>query len=232
MADIRRLTLPAILLAGLVVALALIGARRSGVPVGAEVAGARFRLDAAAARKSGAPILPAADRAATFRFAPGTAEADREAFLAAVAHAPARRLIDLVDGLVDVTIAPTGITGALGVTRSGGARYDVTVDLGTVANVHGRRGIDRVVLHELGHVVDHALVPDDTMARLMASIPQGYGCEQGVAGACAVAPERFAETFAKWATGDIGVDLYVGYKVPPPSLTLDTWGAPLDRLGS
>jgi len=234
MADIRRLTLPAILLAGLVVALALVGARRGGVPVGAEVAGARFRLDAAAARKAGAPVLPAADRAATFRFAPGTAAADREAFLAAVADArpPARRLIDLVDGLVDVTIAPTGIAGALGVTRSGGARYDVTVDVGTVAKVYGRRGIDRVVLHELGHVVDHALVPDDTMAGLMTSIPDGYGCEQGVAGACATAPERFAETFAKWATGDIGVDLYVGYKVPPPSLTLDTWGAPLARIGT
>jgi hypothetical protein len=233
MADIRRLTLPAILLAGLIVALALIGARRGGVPVGAEVAGARFRLDAAAAHQAGAPVLPAADRAATFRFAPGTAEADREAFLAAVADArpPARRLIDLVDGLVDVTIGPTGIPGALGVTRSGGARYDVTADLGTVAKVYGHRGIDRVVLHELGHVVDHALVPDDTMRGLMASIPEGYGCEQGVAGACAVAPERFAETFAKWATGDIGVDLYIGYKVPPPSLALDTWGAPLARLG-
>jgi hypothetical protein len=234
MADIRRLTLPAILLAALVVALPLAGTRRGTVPVGAEVAGARFRLDAAAARKAGAPMLTASDRTATFRFAPGTADADRAAFLAAVGDAqpPARRLIDLVDGFVDVTIAPTGISGTLGVTRTGGARYDVTVDLGRVTKVYGRRGVDRVVLHELGHVVDHALVPDDVMRGLMDAIPAGYGCEQGVAGACATGPERFAETFAKWATGDIGVDLYVGYKVPPPSVTLETWGAPLARLGT
>ena len=86
------------------------------------------------------------------------------------------------------------------------------------------------MLHELGHVVDHALVPDDVMARLEAGIPAGYGCDQGIAGACAAPPERFAESFAKWATGDIGVDLYVGYKVPPPGPTLDAWGAPLTAL--
>jgi hypothetical protein len=70
------------------------------------------------------------------------------------------------------------------------------------------------------------------MATLQAGIPAGYGCEQGTSGACATAPERFAESFAKWATGDIGVDLYIGYKVPPPSPTLDAWGAPLARLGA
>jgi hypothetical protein len=99
-----------------------------------------------------------------------------------------------------------------------------------VAALYGRRGIDRVVLHELGHVVDHALVPDDAMARLQAGIPAGFGCDDGRAGACADPGERFAESFAKWATGDIGVDLYIGYKVPPPGPTLDAWGAPLQEL--
>ena len=42
--------------------------------------------------------------------------------------------------------------------------------------------------------------------------------------------ERFAESFAKWATGDIGVDLYLGYKVPPPD-DLAGWGAPLADAG-
>ena len=235
MQDHRRLFLPAIALAGVLLTLAAPGARRHTQPApAAEVAGARFRLDAASARRAGAPVLPVAARAAGFRFVPGTAPTDRAAFLAAVADArpPARRLIDLVDGLTDVRVGPTGDDSALGVTRSGGPRYDVTVDLARVAAMYGRRGIDRVVLHELGHVVDHALVADDLMTTLEAGIPAGYGCEQGIAGACATAPERFAESFAKWATGDIGVDLYVGYKVPPPSPTLEAWGAPLARLGA
>jgi hypothetical protein len=101
-----------------------------------------------------------------------------------------------------------------------------------VATRYGARGIDRVVLHELGHVVDHALVGDDAMPALQRGIPGGFGCEQGVSGACASEPERFAESFAKWATGDIGVDLYVGYKVPPPTPTLDAWGEPLARLAA
>ena len=232
----RSLTVLALVVVSVAFAFSLSGAGRrvTAPPDGAEVAGARFRLRAADARRAGAPVLPAADRAATFRFAPGTAASDRAAFLAAVADArpPARTLIGLVDGLVDVRVGPTGRAGALGLTRSGGPRYDVTVDLGQVAAVYGRRGIDRVVLHELGHVIDHALVPDAMMAGLQAGIPAGYGCEEGIAGACAIAPERFAESFAKWATGDIGVDLYVGYKVPPPAPTLDAWGAPLARLAS
>jgi hypothetical protein len=87
-------------------------------------------------------------------------------------------------------------------------------------------------LHELGHVIDFALVPEDTMTQLQAGIPTGYGCDQGLSGACANARERFAESFAKWATGDIGVDLGEGYKVPPPGPTLAAWGAPLARRGA
>src|SRR5919107_477924 len=127
------------------------------------------------------------------------------------------RLVHLVDGLVDVRVGPTGEPGTLGLTESGGPRYRVTVELGRVASVYGRRGIDRVVLHELGHVIDHALVPDDVMTTLQQGIPAGFGCEQRTPRACATPPERFAESFAKWATGDIGVDLYIGYRVPPPS---------------
>jgi hypothetical protein len=234
MRDSRRLLLPVLVLAAVALALAVDATRPAPAPAtGAEVGGARFRLDAAAARRDGAPLLPAADRAATFRFAPGTAPADRDAFLAAVTDArpPARRLLGLVDGLVDVRIGATGRPGTLGLTQSGGPRYEVTVDLGRVAAQYGRRGIDRVVLHELGHVVDHALVTDAVMPGLQAGIPAGYGCEEGgLAGACAAPAERFAESFAKWATGDIGVDLYIGYKVPPPGPTLDAWGAPLAAL--
>jgi hypothetical protein len=215
MRDARRTILPVVALAAGVVAL---------------LAGASERRTVATA--AGPPKITAADRAATFAFAPTTAPADRDAVLAAVADArpPARRLIGIVDGLTDVRVGPTGTTGVVGLTESRDGRYTVTLDLRTVAGRYGRRGIDRVVLHELGHVIDSALVPPETMATLQAGIPSGYGCEDGVSGGCATEPERFAESFAKWATGDIGVDLYIGYKVPPPGPTLDAWGAPLAQL--
>ena len=62
---------------------------------------------------------------------------------------------------------------------------------------------------EVGQVVDGAAVGRVTISR----------------------DERFAESFAKWASGDIGVDLYLGYKVPPPD-DLANWGAPLAALAA
>jgi hypothetical protein len=228
MRDSRRLTLLALLVVGVAGVLQI--AARPATPT---VSTTSWRLDAATAHRDHVPVLPARTRAATFHFAPGTAPGDRDAFLAAVADArpPARRLIDLVDGLVDVRIGSTGEARAIGLTESDGDRYTVTVDFATVATRYGRRGIDRVVLHEIGHVVDFAIVPQDVRARLDAGIPTGYGCDEGVSGACADDAERFAESFAKWATGDIGADLYIGYKVLPPSPTLEAWGAPLADLG-
>jgi hypothetical protein len=172
-------------------------------------------------------------RRAGLHFDPAMAEADRQAVLAAIAsaQAPARKLIDVVDGLVDVYVAPTG-GHSVGLTESSGSRYRVTLDLGTVAARYGQRGIARLVLHELGHVVDFALVPGWLDRTLDAGIPAGLGCEAGVLGGCANREERFAETFAKWALGDIGVSLNIGYKVPPPRLPLSAWGAPLTRLAA
>ena len=63
----------------------------------------------------------------------------------------------------------------------------------------------------------------------IAAIPRGYGCEEGQTGACAIPDERFAESFAKWALGDIGVGVDLGYKIPPPD-DLESWGAPLAAL--
>ncbi len=176
--------------------------------------------------------VSAQERAATFTFDPGVPAADRDAFLNAVSHArpEAQALIAVVDGLVDVHIGVTD-AGTVGVTQSVGDRYDVTVNLGVVSRRYGQRGIDRDVLHELGHVVDFALVPPQVNSRLDAEIPRGYGCDSQNSGGCASATERFAESFAKWATGDIGVDLYLGYKVPPPD-DLAGWGAPLSALAA
>jgi hypothetical protein len=229
-----RIYLP--LLAVLVLPL-LVSATRSlsaQAPVPSEVAGARYRLDAASAKASGARLLPASARRSGFRFDPDVAPADRQAFLAAVAAArpEARRLIGLVDGLVAVRIGSTGVPGAIGLTEDGDPGYRVTIDLGLVIRRYGPRGVQRTVLHELGHVVDHALLTDDVNAALDAGIPAGWGCENGKLGACADRDERFAESFAKWALGDIGVNLDIGYKIPPPAAPLDVWGAPLARLAA
>jgi hypothetical protein len=174
--------------------------------------------------------ISAQERAATFTFDPAVPAADRDAFLSAVAHArpEAQTLIAAIDGLVDVHIAVTD-AGTVGMTQSEGDRYDVTVNLGTVSRRYGQRGIDRDVLHELGHVVDFALVGPELNTQLDTAIPRGYGCDRGTSGSCASEVERFAESFAKWATGDIGVDLYLGYKIPPPD-DLGSWGAPLAKL--
>ena len=234
MHDPRRLLAALLAITAIVLGFTTAGplhAKRPAPPPG-EVDGARFRLDAATAKLDGAQLLTPAERAATFRFAP-SAPADRAAFLGAVAAArpQARRLIGLVDGLVTVRFGPAGGDSTLGTAAEAPDGYDVTIDLGRVAVRYGQRGIDRVVLHELGHVVDFALLPDELTTALDSGIPQGWGCDQGRTGACANREERFAETFAKWATGDIGVDLYVGYKVPPPP-SLDVWGAPLARFGA
>jgi hypothetical protein len=198
-----------------------------------EVGGARYRVVAAEADRDGARRLGPAVEAATFRFVPGTPDASRQAVLQAVADASpaAQRLIGLVDGLVTVRVGPTGEARAIGLTTMRDPGYDVALDLGPVAARYGRRGIDRVVLHELGHVIDHAIVPAALDRQLAAGIPAGYGCDEGLSGACASADERFAESFAKWAVGDIGLDLNVGYKVMPPEPSLSAWGAPLERLG-
>ena len=178
------------------------------------------------------PISEQARRAG-LTFDPGAAEADRQAVLSAIASAQpqARALVGVVDGLVDVRVGPTG-DRSVGLTEQIGARYLVTLDLGTVARRYGQRGIARLVLHELGHVVDFALVPEALARELDAGIPASLGCDQGVLGGCANREERFAETFAKWALGDIGVSLNIGYKVPPPRLPLEAWGAPLARLAT
>jgi hypothetical protein len=197
----------------------------------APVAGADYRLDAATAQRVGTRLLSEDARRATFRF-DGVAPLDQQVFLSAVAAArpEAQRLIGLVDGLVRVSVGPTG-PAALGMTAAYDGSYAMRIDLATVMARIGQAGVDRVVLHELGHVVDFALLPDALTTALDAGIPRGWGCEEGKLGSCASREERFAESFAKWATGDIGVNIAAGYKVPPPGPTLDAWGAPLARFG-
>src|SRR3954469_16424176 len=192
-----------LVLASLVTAGRSLSAARSG-PQLSDVAGARYRLDATSAKSSGAHLLAQDVRRAGFRFAPTVAPTDRQAFLDAVAAArpEARRLIGLVDGLVDVRIGPTGTPGAIGLTEDGEPGYRVTIDLDLVLARYGPRGVQRTVLHELGHVVDHALLTDDVTAALDAGIPAGGAARKVCSGAAP--PARSASPRASpsgpWAT--------------------------------
>lgn len=184
------------------------------------------------ARAAGAlPAIEAEARAAGFTFAPDVTESQRSAISAAIATArpEAQRLIEVVDGLTTLQVGAAG-GGAAGVATDLGDRFEVRLDLDMVTPM-GPRAVSRLVLHELAHVIDYALIEDPLLASLNEGIPAGWVCEKGRVGSCAEKEERFAETFAKWATGDLGVDIYLGYKVPPPSMPLDAWGTPLAALG-
>jgi hypothetical protein len=166
-------------------------------------------------------------RAAGLRFAPGVAADDRTWILGAMARArpEAARLIAEVDGLVVVGTFEQGGT-TLGVTRGNDRGF--TVDF-NVAELNGAAMLDRatVVLHELGHVVDFALVKKDLNAQLDAQIPRGGPCGQVVD--CDRMEERFADTFAKWALHGAVSEVGAGYGIAMPA-SIEDWGAPLARL--
>jgi hypothetical protein len=210
------------LLAGAAIVLLGWAALQSGTRAAPPAAGA------ALGPRYSAATLPAA---APLRFTPAVAPSDQQIVVAAIAQArpAARRLVERVEGLVTVSVGSPG-PGLAGLTSSTADGYDVELNLGPVYRVNGMRGVRRLVLHELGHVVDHALVPVALENELDAATPAGFGCDDGGrSGACAARAERFAESFAKWATGDIGVDINLGYRVPPPT-SLEHWGDPLAPL--
>ena len=187
-------------------------------------------------RSYDSPRITAAERDAGARYSAGVPAADREWIAAAIAGArpEAQRLIAEVDGLVDYQVHRGD---PLGVTRSrvtpDGAQFVISFD---VASLDGHRRQDRAVtvLHEYGHAIDLALVPEATNAELEAAIPRTGPCgEYGGAstGSCAEPEERFADTFAKWALRGSVSAVGAGYQVAnPPSL--EDWGAPLVALSA
>ena len=172
-------------------------------------------------------IVTADARARGLTFDASVTAADREWILGAVARArpEAARLIAEVDGLVVVrTFAAADTT--LGVAR--GHERGFTVEL-NVGRLDGERALDRatVVLHELGHVVDFAIVPRALNTQLDGQIPRGGPC--GAAIDCDLPEERFADTFAKWALNGAVSEVGAGYGIPVPA-SIEDWGAPLARL--
>jgi len=154
---------------------------------------------------------------------------DRSIVEGALARArpEARAALAPVLGNVIVSIGSPA-PGVAGETRWKDGRFTMELNLGLVYQMLGTKGTDRLVLHEFGHVVDVARTPPDVDLALDKETPRGYGCKDGVNGACAVPRERFAEGFSKWATGDIGAQAgaVLGYQILPPS-DLERWGRDL-----
>jgi hypothetical protein len=178
-----------------------------------------------------------AERAAVARFAPEVAPGDRAWIEAAIASArpEAQALIGVVDGLVEFRTIPGGYP--IGVTRPryhGGAA-SFTIDL-NIGQLDGKRVQDRstTVLHELGHVVDLTLVPQELNDSLDAGIPRTGACGMDGpvrTGSCAEPIERFADTFAKWALRGGVSEVGAGYDIATPP-SLEDWGAPLVPLAN
>jgi hypothetical protein len=182
------------------------------------------------------PRITSEQRVATARYAATVPERDRRWIEAAIAAArpEAQRLIAEVDGLVEYQVHQGD---PLGVTRSeitpDGASFVISFDVGSL---DGHRGQDRAVtvLHEYGHAIDLALVPQELNDPLEGGIPRTGACgDYGGAktGSCAEPAERFADTFAKWALRGSVSAVGAGYQVAnPPSL--EAWGAPLAGLAN
>jgi hypothetical protein len=192
---------------------------RIGFIVLAVCALAAFGLHKRQATAASGPVS-ADQRAATLRFAPGVTPEDRAWILAAVGSArpEARRLIDEIDGLVEMR-TDLRHDQAIGMAQMHGDSATISLD---ARLLNGERAVDRgaALLHELGHVIDFVLVDDAVRQRMDGAIPQ--------LGTPAV-EERFAETFAKWALNGRVSIAGDGYGIPnPPSI--EDWGAPLAQL--
>jgi hypothetical protein len=192
---------------------------RIGFIVLAVCALAAFGLHKRQATAASGPVS-ADQRAATLRFAAGVTPEDRAWILAAVGSArpEARRLIDEIDGLVEMR-TDLRHDQAIGMAEMHGDSATISLD---ARLLNGERAVDRgaAVLHELGHVIDFVLVDDTVRQRMDGAIPQ--------LGTPAV-EERFAETFAKWALNGRVSIAGDGYGIPnPPSI--EDWGAPLAQL--
>jgi hypothetical protein len=196
---------------------------------GAAVPGGAVRLDSS----RDTVALSDAQRGEGLTYAAGVTPGDRAWIEQAIATArpEAQRLIADVDGLVTIRTEPGG-RAVMGWTVPGPDGFDVGLN---ITQLDGERAIDRnvVVLHELGHVIDLALIPKALDDQLDAGIPRPTTCGNtgGPFGACAPAEERIADTFAKWALGGAVSAVGAGYGIPTPP-ALEDWGSPLGAIAA
>jgi hypothetical protein len=208
------------------------------IVAGGQLLRAHGRAEAHDLTRFGSPtieITPAI-RAAGLTFEPDVAPRDRAWILAAIAHArpEAQRLIGEVDGLVtigtqagDLGASPDG--RAIGVTYARAHAFRIVLDT-ELLDGYAASSRDMVVLHELGHVIDGALIRKDIADQLDRTIPSSGPCvsESQTTGACTAPEERFADTFAKWALRGAVSAAGAGYGIDAP--LLDEWALPLAGL--
>ena len=172
-------------------------------------------------------------KAASFTFDASVTPQDQEWILGAVAKVrpEARQLIDDVDGMVTISMyaEPEGM--AVGTAQQvAPGQFQVRFNR---AYLDGDRKVDRdaTVVHELGHVIDFALMPDGMREQLAAQLPNSGTCFTAETGDCTAPEERFADTFAKWALRGRFSLAGSGYGIPTPP-SLEDWGMPLSRLAA
>jgi hypothetical protein len=181
--------------------------------------------------RAAAATVPPRSAAPTYE---GVAPADAAWIRAAIAEArpEAAELIDDVDGGVTFRTVYAPHVFWAGLTQSAGPhRYTVTLNLSFLNGSRGPTIRDDVVLHELGHVVDFEVVPDEERDRLAAEVPVSGACYTADTGDCTAPQERFADTFAKWALRGAVSVAGAGYSIPAPA-SLEDWGAPLAALAT
>jgi hypothetical protein len=211
------------------VALAVVALLLAAVPRVADLAtAAELRADA----DSGRPLSDAA-RARGLQVDAAVPADVRGWVQAAVERTrpEARRLIDVIDGQVTLRVHPSDGVAA-GFVQPTAEGFVLSLDADGLRSFDDEIR-DHVIVHELGHVVDLALVPAALNDELDRAVPRLGGCTGEVEDAgCAPAEERFADTFAKWALDDpvvLSGVMSVGYRVAPPA-NLALWGEPLARL--
>jgi len=170
-------------------------------------------------------------KAATFTFDPTVAAGDQKWILEAVdqVRPEARQLIDDVDGMVTVSMFSEPEGSAVGTAQQvSPGRYSLRLNR---AYLDGERKADRhtTVVHELGHVVDFALMPAELRDQLAGQLPSSGTCFTADTGDCTAPEERFADTFAKWALRGAVSAFGAGYGTLSPA-SLENWGAPLATL--
>jgi hypothetical protein len=170
-------------------------------------------------------------KAASFTFDASVTPRDQEWILGAVAKVrpEARQLIDDVDGMVTISLYTEPDGAAVGTAQQvSSGRFDVRFNR---AYLDGDRRADRdvTVVHELGHVIDFALMPDGMRGQLAAQLPSSGTCFTAETGDCTAPEERFADTFAKWALRGAVSAVGAGYSTLAPA-SLESWGAPLATL--
>lgn len=180
-----------------------------------------------------APAIADDLRARTYAVGPEVPPDVSEWVSAAVSRVrpEARRLIDAVDGQVTLGVHPSeSLVAGFVQPMADGFTLSLAAD---ALRRYDQEIRDHVIIHELGHVVDLALVPAALNAELDVAVPRIGGCAgAGDDAGCASAEERFADTFAKWALDDpvvLSGIVSVGYRVAPPA-NLALWGEPLARL--